>query len=182
MGIFNSLNSESDQPGPGQRLPPTAGNGLMDWAQFIAAESHGIPPGKAIEVRGDPRWKAGRGHTACYNSCPRGTNVEFGECGPAVEEGMGSSAEEYRTTRQSSEGPWRSRRGARQGRKSRACSDARQEAKDNVSGSTQENFGGPARALGKVESSTAEQVSGRLCADPIGSQRNSVTCGPLRSR
>src|SRR5208337_1391778 len=165
MWVFDPLNPESYQPGLGHAFPATARSGVMDRAQFIATESHGIPLGKAIEVRnkfgGDSRRKPRRGHTACYNSCPRRINVEPGSCGPAVEEGTESGATQYRTTRQSSEGPWRSRRGARQSRKSRACSDARQETKNNVSGGTQENFGGPARALGKVESSTAEQVSGR---------------------
>src|ERR1700757_3197863 len=50
MQILNSLNSKSDQLGPGKKLPPTAENRLMDWAQFIAAKSHGIPLGRAIEV------------------------------------------------------------------------------------------------------------------------------------
>ena len=52
-----------------------------------------------------------------------------------------------------------------------ACSDARQETKNNVSGGAQANCSSPARALGKVESSTAEQVSGRLCTDAIGSRQ-----------
>ena len=45
MRIFNSLNSKSDYLRPGKKLPPTAGNRLMDRAQFIATESHGTSPG-----------------------------------------------------------------------------------------------------------------------------------------
>jgi hypothetical protein len=45
MGIFNFLNSESDQLGSGERFPTTAGKRLVNRAQFIATESHGIPLG-----------------------------------------------------------------------------------------------------------------------------------------
>jgi hypothetical protein len=69
MWVFDPLNPESYQPGLGHAFPATARSGVMDRAQFIAAESHGIPLGKAVEVRnkfgGDSRWKPRRSHTAC---------------------------------------------------------------------------------------------------------------------
>src|SRR5208282_5918250 len=51
MWVFDPLNPESYQPGLGHAFPATARSGVMDRAQFIAVESHGIPLGKAIEVR-----------------------------------------------------------------------------------------------------------------------------------
>lgn len=41
--ICNPLNSESYQPGLRQELAATAGERFVDWANFIGAESHGIP-------------------------------------------------------------------------------------------------------------------------------------------
>lgn len=51
MRVFDPLNPESYQPGLGHEFPATARSRVMDRAQFIAAESHGIPLGKAIGVR-----------------------------------------------------------------------------------------------------------------------------------
>src|SRR5260370_42432911 len=45
MRIFDPLHHEPDQPGPGHEFPATAGKRLVDWAEFIATEPHGIPPG-----------------------------------------------------------------------------------------------------------------------------------------
>lgn len=44
MRIFNSLNSKSDQLGLGYEFSATAGERLVNGAQFIAAESHGRSP------------------------------------------------------------------------------------------------------------------------------------------
>src|SRR5581483_4007626 len=44
MGILDALYSQSDQLGFRHECPATAENGLVYWADFIAAEPHGISP------------------------------------------------------------------------------------------------------------------------------------------
>ncbi len=179
MRIFDPLNSQSHQLRPGKEVAATTGKRLVDWAHFIASKSHGTPlVGLNESVVGLAVIRYGeRAREGCYNSCPRRINVELGSCGPAVKEGTESGATQYRTTGRGFEGAERGRRPTRNYHKTRPCTGVGLETKDHVSGGAQANCNSPARALGKVESSTPEQVSGRLCADAIGSRQRSATCG-----
>jgi len=42
MGILHTLNSEFYEVGLGKGLPPTAGKGSVEWAEFVVTESHAI--------------------------------------------------------------------------------------------------------------------------------------------
>src|SRR5690242_2965677 len=92
--IIDPLNPKSDQLWLRTKFASTTRKGSMNRTQFIRTESHGIP---LICREMEERAKClcgGRERKlwlACYNSCPRRTNVEPGESSPAVKAGTGSS-------------------------------------------------------------------------------------------
>src|SRR6266849_6151760 len=44
MRIVDPLYAKPDPPGLGHEFPATAGKRFVDWAEFVAAEPHDIPP------------------------------------------------------------------------------------------------------------------------------------------
>jgi hypothetical protein len=46
MRIFDPLNSESNQFWFGEYLSAAAGNGPVNWANFVGTESHDTSPGE----------------------------------------------------------------------------------------------------------------------------------------
>jgi hypothetical protein len=76
MRIFDPLDPEPDHPRPGHEFPATAGKRFVDWAEFIAAEPHNIPPDggwlKWLAWR-ELRAEISQSRAGCYNSCPRET-------------------------------------------------------------------------------------------------------------
>jgi hypothetical protein len=81
VGIFDPLNPQSDQHRSGKVLAPTAGNGLVDWAEFIATEPHGIPP----DGTGEVTW-VGRNSRAERSLCRGAATI------PVREESMANLA------------------------------------------------------------------------------------------
>jgi hypothetical protein len=69
------------------------------------------------------------------------------------------------------EGAERGRRATRNCHKTRPCSGVESETKADVSCGPQTNCSRPARAVGKVEGSAAEEIGRRLCANAIGSRQ-----------
>ena len=156
MRIINASNPRLQSAPIGRLFPAAAGNRFVDWTVLIATKPHDISSnGTSVKSVVGAVNETVSARMGCYNACPRGDYDEPDGSNSAIAEGKTARAHRDGAAQRGVGGPGKSR-GIE--RKVQGISHA-QGAEAYVSGRAQENRGGPAYTLGKMEEKQTSQVN-----------------------